>query len=263
MASLNYMLSNLGYAISSILAYFFLRKNQTLLLFLDVITTGVACFTIGYYGATQKFKNSNTVVKTKDIELEQDFKWPDIIRTPRIWAVMFATLPIFMCLASSFSIVQVIFSEKGLDYIKLSTVVVGISSVAVIIGYYTLKVLKPNDSVKIIGGGLLLGVGVMLLSCTTNLIDCLIFSVVWSLGEILIIGEASTIFYKVIPAEYPGLAAGLKVGTLRLAFVICPLLITILGRITTFNLTLSLSIPCLVGAIWLYKLKVAKSNLSL
>jgi MFS family permease len=257
-ASLNYMLSNIGYALSAVLAFFFIKSDKHMLLILDVLTTGIACFLIAKYGSIVPPTDTD-LSKEPLRDTSQKSNWPNVLNKNALWAIV-ATLPLFMGLASSFSVIQVVFAEMGLDYSVFSTVVIGISSLAVVAGYYGLKILKPNNFTKIIVGGFLLGLGVSLLSLTTTVENCMIYASIWAIGEILIIGDASAIFYQVVPPQFPGLAAGLKVGSIRLAFVLCPFLIALLGKLNVVNITLSLSIPCLIGALLLYRMKKRLTN---
>lgn len=241
-----YAVANLGYAIGACLAFYFLAEYRSVLLGLDIVTTGLYCLIIAADTRLMiPVDGSRTQISEPPKTLPKE-------TVGKIAACISLTLFPYIAMASGFSLVQTNFVESGLDPTKYSTLFFGITSLFIVVGAFLMEKLKPKLMIRVVGGGALIGAGVCALSTANSFMSCISYSLIWALGELLVVGDITSIFHNIVPHNRPGLASGIRVGTFRTAFVLCPFFVALMSPIDSLEVLAWISIPCLISSIALY-----------
>ncbi|MGK5082583.1 hypothetical protein WDW37_04690 [Bdellovibrionota bacterium FG-1] len=156
---------------------------------------------------------------------------------------IFAGIALFLGMAAPISALPVLFKALGLDPIPYTALVVASNAVVVIFFGLFLGKFKLPLAVRTVGAGTLIALGLGVQPLITGPVGAILATALWSIGEVLVIAEIAAAFFERSNPEYLGLAAGLKIFSMRFGYFLCPLFVWFFRPTTVTQFILIWGLP--------------------
>lgn len=248
MALKNYVAGNVGYAISALLAMALLKEHQTFLLTLDVISTFICCAVL--------WISLNRIVK-RDLISKQESSVRGLggirgVSALRLGLAVVSAVGLYLAMAMPFSALPILYKENGLDPMIFTSIVIGTNALTVVAFTYLSKYIALQLFVRTVVAAILIAVGIGVQPLVDSPLLCLMSTVLWSTGEALVIGDISSVFFMQFERHQAGLAAGMKVFSMRCAFFLCPFVVWLVNPQGPKQYVLTWGVPTLISGVVLY-----------
>lgn len=206
---------NFGFAVSSALAFFFLRTHQTPLLILDAITT--LAFIAGLY----RFRPAIAVAAPAAVT----GALPSGASLGRGAAIAGSFL-LFISTAACLSAIPLLYARQGALGIQLAPVMFGICNVVVaVLGIgFAAKINEIPFTYQILASSALFAVGHALVPWVDSQTKNVFVTILWSIAEVFAYPITSRLVFASYPPSEAGKAAGVKSSLMRLAMASTPAL---------------------------------------
>lgn len=203
-ASLFYLALNLGLSVAAVIAYFFLEEYRRSLFTVDLFTTltALCCtFFIAY-------KKRDEICFR---ESQQTSDYGMVKRTLlKHWHLSLGLIILYSSMGILMRFIPVYLEYMGMDTVKLTALNLFINTIVVCIGVFLTK-----DITRFLGKKrVVLLVGVLfagsfgLLPFFSNIGCFVVFSTLFSIGEVLLVRISMPVFYELYSKENKGLASG-------------------------------------------------------
>lgn len=207
---------NFGFAVSSILAYFFLQTHQSLLLVLDAVTT--LLFIGGLYHFRPRTGTAAVPAAGRGAAPGSS--------SPARGAAIGGSFLIFISTAACLSAIPLLYARQGQLGTQMAPLMFGICNVVVaVLGIGFASAINKIPLVQqIVISAVFFAVGHSLVPWVDSHMKNVIVTIFWSIGEVFAYPiAAKLIFSSYTPAE-AGKAAGIKSSLMRLAMAATPAL---------------------------------------
>lgn len=207
---------NLGFAVSSMLAFFFLQTRQSQLLLLDAVTTLI--YIAGLYHYRPRAQPG--------APSEAAEHGARAVFLGSRGAAIGGTFLIFVSTAACLSAVPLLYARQGALGNQMSPVMFGLCNVVVAVagmGFASALNEIPLP-LQILASAMLFSIGHALLPWVDSQLKNVLVTVVWSMGEVFAYPITSRLIFAAYPAAEAGRAAGVKGSLMRLAMAATPAL---------------------------------------
>jgi hypothetical protein len=232
-AFLNYMIANVGMAISATIAMFFLRSSQRTLVIVDIATFLISfAILFRHLGSGDySISNDNLIRQSKSNFF-----------APRSFFAFITTCLIGLPLFANFSYIPAVYKSHGLDSVMHHSLTVLISSVVVAIcfAFFREYFKRMSAFAGLSFGSILIVGGMAMVQFVLNIYTNILITTIWTVGEVMAMIALNHLLFAAFDKSEYGLAAGLKAFAFRTTLVIAPLLS--IAAVTQKSMAASLTI---------------------
>ncbi|MEZ4818592.1 MAG: MFS transporter [Bdellovibrionota bacterium] len=225
-ATVKYLVQNIGFCTAAIIGFFFLQEHRTLLLSLDLLTTlSVIVFLLVLFKTMLRVENLPSTRRT----LAFSEIW-SLFRAR--WRVFLGAQLIFIEIFSHSEVQPILYDRLGLETIRWTTFMFVCNTATVVLVTSLITKYGKGKNIKAISfiGALFYGIGHGMVPYFLQPWGIAMTTVISVLGEIFWVAPLATIVYMQFKDDDVGMASGIRMTIRSFAFVFNPIIAFILFR---------------------------------